>query len=242
MRPGAENCPARSLVSRAVVSGAAAAAVQAAQPRDQARRPDAVVPLPAPPARRAARGRQAGPALRPRVRAALAAGAGLALLWAGLTGGGAEAWVFGVPAVLAGVAVAWALAPAAHWRLSPAAALRFGAWFAIQAIRGAVDVALRACDPRLPVAPGRLDYPLGLPDGAPRLVMANAITLLPGTLTAELHDDHMIVHVLDQRADVTADLRALELRVRALFALAPPGPVPLPVTGPPPAPMPEGRS
>jgi len=157
----------------------------------------------------------------PRLAVGLGTGAALALLWAGLTGGAADGWVFGVPAVLFGAAIAWRLAPEAGWRLSAPGALRFAGWFAVEAVRGAADVARRAFDPRLPVAPGWRRHPLTLPPGAPRLVMANAITLLPGTLTAELHDDHLIVHMLDTRADLAADLAALEARVRALFALPP---------------------
>lgn len=158
---------------------------------------------------------------RPRAAMALLSGAGVALFWAGLAGTGAEGWLFGAPAVLAGGAIGWALAPATGWRIAPLGALRFAGWFAAQAVRGSVDVALRAFHPRLPVAPGWRRHPVMLPPGAPRLVMANAITLLPGTLTAELHDDHMILHLLDVREDPSAELLKLESRVRALFALPP---------------------
>ena len=115
--------------------------------------------------------------------------------------------------------MAWRTAPAVSWRLSPAGTAAFVGWFALRAVAGGGDVAMRAFRPCLSVAPGYRHYPLTLPDGAPRLVMANAITLLPGTLTAELRDDHLVVHMLDTRADLVAELGALERRVRALFAL-----------------------
>lgn len=72
-------------------------------------------------------------------------------------------------------------------RLSPPGLLMLAGWFAVQALRGAVDVAGRALGPADRVAPGWYRHPLDLPPGAPQLVMANAITMLPGTLTAELH-------------------------------------------------------
>jgi multicomponent Na+:H+ antiporter subunit E len=162
-----------------------------------------------------------GRGMRSRGVAALGTGAALALGWAGLTGGAPGSWAIGLPAVLAGAALAWWAGPAPAWRLSPLGALRFGGWFAVQSVLGAWDVARRAFNPRLPVAPGYRRHPLTLPAGAPRLVMANAITLLPGTLTAELHDDHLIVHMLDTGQDLAADLAALEARVRDLFALRP---------------------
>jgi multicomponent Na+:H+ antiporter subunit E len=159
--------------------------------------------------------------LRARYAAAVGTGAVLALIWAGLTGGAPDSWAIGMPAVLAGSALAWRAAPAPAWRLSPLGTLRFAGWFAVQSVLGATDVARRAFAPRLPVAPGYRRHPLTLPPGAPRHVMANAITLLPGTLTAELNEYHLIVHMLDTGQDLTADLDVLEARVRALFALPP---------------------
>lgn len=147
----------------------------------------------------------------------------LAGLWAVLTGGDPGAWVFGVPAVSAGLALILVQSPAPGWRLSPVGAVRFSAWFAVQSVRGAVDVARRALAWRLPLAPGCRPFRTALPDGAPRILFANAITLLPGTLTAEFEGDLLVVHMLDTGADLTAELGALERRVARLFAL-PDGP------------------
>jgi multicomponent Na+:H+ antiporter subunit E len=52
--------------------------------------------------------------------------------------------------------------------------------------------------------------------------MVNTITLLPGTLTAELNDDRLVVHMLDTRTDLAREMGAVEARVRALFALPDP--------------------
>lgn len=146
----------------------------------------------------------------------------LTLIWAVLTEFRVDALVFGVPAVLAGAALMFLL-PAGHgWRLSLRGALVFAVWFAIQSVRGAVDVALRAFDPRMPLRPGFRRYPMALPKGAARVMFLNAITLLPGTLSAEVAGDEVIVHMLDTRADLAADLGALELRIAALFALSRP--------------------
>ena len=160
------------------------------------------------------------PSLRRRLRRALwtlPVGAGL---WAILSGGAADSWAFGAPAVLAASAIAFANAPAARWRLSPAGALRFSVFFAVQSVRGALDVAYRAVAWRMPLEPGFHLYRLRLPVGAPRIVFANTISLLPGTLTAELHGDHVVVHALDTGMDVAGELVVLEERVRDLFALA----------------------
>ncbi len=163
------------------------------------------------------------PADRPgaaaRWRRFLAVAAVLALIWATLTDFRADALAFGLPAVLAGAALVFAMPPSPGWRISPRGLLVFVLWFALQSVKGAVDVALRAAAPRMKLRPGFRTYPLALPQGAPRVMFLNTITLLPGTLSAEIRGDQVIVHMLDTRADLKADLGALEARIKALFAL-----------------------
>lgn len=148
----------------------------------------------------------------------LPVGAGL---WALLSGGGADSWAFGAPAILAASALAFATTPANRWRVSAGGLLRFTAFFAVQSVLGALDVARRALAWRMPLAPGFARYRDRLPHGAPRILFANTITLLPGTLSAELHGDHVVVHMLDGRMDMQGDLDRLQTRVIDLFALAP---------------------
>jgi multicomponent Na+:H+ antiporter subunit E len=145
----------------------------------------------------------------------------LALLWGGLTGWRLDALVFGLPAVLAGAMVTLILPAAPLWRLSLRGAAAFVLWFAVQSFRGAVDVAWRAFAPGLPLRPGFRSHPLTLPQGAPRILFLNSITLLPGTLSADIKGDEVLIHMLDTRADLAADLAQLEIRIRALFALSP---------------------
>ena len=72
----------------------------------------------------------------------------------------------------------------------------------------------------MPLRPGYRRHSLALPAGAPRLLFLNTVTLLPGTLSAEVAGDAVIVHMLDTSADLAADLTALKARVAALFALS----------------------
>ncbi len=153
----------------------------------------------------------------------------LSLIWGGLTGFRLDTLYFGAPAVLLGVGLVFLIPPAPGWRLSPRGALAFSLWFAVQSFRGAVDVSVRAFSPDMPLRPGFRRYRPALPAGAPRVMFLNTITLLPGTLSAEVEDESegetgtgaVIVHMLDTRADLQADMRALEARIAALFALDP---------------------
>lgn len=163
----------------------------------------------------------------PRGRVRLRAGgqfmtlaAALALVWAMLTDWRLESWVFGAPAVLLGAGVGLVLPYRPSWRFSARGLLLFMAWFAVQSVRGGCDVALRAISPRPRLRPGFRSWPLTLPGGAPRVLFVNAITLLPGTLSAEVEGDLLTVHMLDTHADLDAELGHLERRVRALFGLS----------------------
>lgn len=113
----------------------------------------------------------------------------------------------------------WMIAPGgAGWR--PQGLLRFVPFFLVQSVRGGVDVALRAFHPRLPILTGLVDYPLRIPDGLPRVFFINALSLLPGTVSAELRGDRLTVHLLDRRLSTGGRIEALEDRVAALFGVA----------------------
>lgn len=91
----------------------------------------------------------------------------------------------------------------------------------MQSVRGAIDVAGRAFAPDMGLRPCFRPYPLTLPQGAPRVMFMNTITLLPGTLSAEIQGDTLIVHMLDARTALEPELADLESRIRAVFALPP---------------------
>jgi multicomponent Na+:H+ antiporter subunit E len=145
-------------------------------------------------------------------------------VWAALLGDQPGSWVLGAPAIIGGTALAatvpgTARAPDTRARLSATGALRFAGWFAWQSVMGASDVAWRAMQPRLPIAPGFRTHVTTLPAGTARTLFANCITLLPGTLTADIDGPNLTIHMLDRRQNLTADLGALEARVAGIWAL-----------------------
>ena len=90
--------------------------------------------------------------------------------------------------------------------------------FLSQSIVAGVDVARRALDPRLPLRPGFVSYPTGLPRGMRRNVFTTLTSLLPGTVPAGEDDGHLIYHCLDVGQPVAAELAAEEeALVRALY-------------------------
>ncbi len=137
------------------------------------------------------------------------------LLWLLLSGGSADGWIIGAPAVAASTALSLRLWPGAL--LSVGGLVRFLPWFARQSVAGAVDVAIRALRPDMPLFPGVIRHDLRLPAGASRVALANVISMLPGTLSADLEDDRLVVHALDARQDLHAMVRDLEPRIAAVF-------------------------
>ncbi|MDZ7803915.1 Na+/H+ antiporter subunit E [Thiohalophilus sp.] len=141
-----------------------------------------------------------------------------AVLWWLLTEGQPGSWGLGVPAVLLATLVSLLLVP--RMTISIPALLRFIPFFLRHSLEGGMDVAGRALHSRLPITPVLVDYPLKLPEGLPRVVMINMVSLLPGTLSVEIDNDGLRVHVLDGNSDITVRLGILECRVAELFALA----------------------
>jgi multicomponent Na+:H+ antiporter subunit E len=123
-----------------------------------------------------------------------------------------------VVAVVAGV-LAGALAVGRAYRVRPRALSAFAWLFMWGSFRGGVDVAWRALHPALPIAPRFVRYAHGLPRGQPRTLLVSVLSLMPGTLSADLEDggDTVIVHVLTDGA--AASLDPLRDRIADLFGV-----------------------
>ena len=59
------------------------------------------------------------------------------------------------------------------------------------------DVASRVIRPSLPINPGIVAVKTSLKDPLSKLILANSITLTPGTLTVDVKDDTLFIHWID---------------------------------------------
>ncbi|MBW9265982.1 MAG: Na+/H+ antiporter subunit E [Candidatus Thiodiazotropha sp. (ex. Lucinisca nassula)] len=85
-------------------------------------------------------------------------------------------------------------------RLSPAAILPFISYLAVflaALIRANLDMARRVLSPSLPLNPGVVEVKTRLKSSLGRLILANSITLTPGTLTVDLQGDSILIHWVD---------------------------------------------
>ncbi|HEB93256.1 MAG TPA: cation transporter [Gammaproteobacteria bacterium] len=141
-----------------------------------------------------------------------------ALVWWIFTDGAMDSWWVGVPVILFATLVSKVLLPPYFWSLT--GIIRFVPFFLWRSLYGGVDVARRALHPRLPISPGLFCYPWRLPPGLPRIFMANVVSLLPGTLSTQLGEHCLQVHVLDERKDCLSELETVEQRVAVMFGIS----------------------
>jgi multicomponent Na+:H+ antiporter subunit E len=131
-------------------------------------------------------------------------------LWWVIADGQTESWLIGLPAVVLAALVSVSLSGHALPRLSVSGLLRFIGLFLRESISGGIDVARRTLTPALRIQPGFSRYRLRLDDQHGRVLFINCISLLPGTLAADLNGDYVELHVLDMRQDPAPQLRRIE--------------------------------
>lgn len=144
----------------------------------------------------------------------------LSLLWFILTAGNIESIIVGLPFILLAAFSIQRLSDNSKISINAQALLRFIPWFLWNSLRGGIDVAKRAISPTLQLNPGFVIYPLNIPAGSARIFMINCLSLLPGTLSAELNNNTLVLHALDVNMDVIGDTRDVERHVESLFNLA----------------------
>lgn len=152
------------------------------------------------------------------VRAVMIRGLGFLGFWLLLMGLGPVDVVVGLFAATAATWTSLRLLPPSGGRLRYTALAQLTLRFMQQSIVGGLDVARRALDPRLPLRPGFVVYPVRLPPGPARNTFSALTSALPGTLPSGV-DDHgaLLYHCLDIDQPVAAQLAIDEaLLTRAL--------------------------
>ena len=153
----------------------------------------------------------------------------LFIVWWALTEGDIAGATFGAVVSLLVALVSLRLFPPGAYAIQPGSyrlritgTLMFTGHFLGNSIIAGLDVARRILLPRLPVDPGTLVLITALPEGSPRWLLANALSLMPGTLSVNLIDDHIELHCLDQGMPITQSVRRTEARIAAMYGIAPP--------------------
>ncbi|MDP2238876.1 MAG: Na+/H+ antiporter subunit E [Burkholderiales bacterium] len=140
-----------------------------------------------------------------------------ALLWWILSEGRAGSWGLGAIAVAVALWASVRLLLPASGRISVAGLFAFMGYFIWNSVRGGAQVALIALRGRQALQPDMLEMQLSLRSGAARILMVNALGLMPGSLGVRLEGDRLRLHVLDARMPIAVAVRALEARIEVIF-------------------------
>lgn len=139
---------------------------------------------------------------------------GLWLLLAGADGLGYAL----AASLVTGLLAAW-LAPAGLPAIRLSGLMAFLGFFLSRSVLGGIDVSRRALQPGLPLDPGWLDYPCRLQTAPARNLFLLSMSLMPGTLAADVDKGMVRVHLLDPA--MRDDLPRLERRIARLFRAEP---------------------
>jgi multicomponent Na+:H+ antiporter subunit E len=83
-----------------------------------------------------------------------------------------------------------------NW-MTPWHVLRYLKVFGIALLYANLDMARRVLSPQLPINPALVEVQTQLKSPLGKLILANSITLTPGTLTVDIVGDHLQVHWVD---------------------------------------------
>jgi multicomponent Na+:H+ antiporter subunit E len=94
---------------------------------------------------------------------------------------------------------------------APVALGRYLVYFTIALVKANLDMARRVLTPSLPLNPDVVEVKTELQSDLGKLLLANSITLTPGTLTVDVKGDSLLVHWVDSRpgSDLEAATRAI---------------------------------
>jgi multicomponent Na+:H+ antiporter subunit E len=148
----------------------------------------------------------------------------LGAAWWAVAEGSGTGWGLGLVVVALATAASLWLQPPGGPAVRLRAVPRFVAYFLRRSVLGGVDVAVRAVRRPVDVAPDEVEVPVRLPAGWPRVLLADAVSVLPGTLAVDTRGDELLLHVLDRHRPYAAEVGRLEGEIARLLGLrVPPG-------------------
>jgi len=93
--------------------------------------------------------------------------------------------------------------------------LNYLGYFFFALARANLDMARRILSPSLPINPGIVEVETDLESPLGRMLLANSITLTPGTLTVDLIENKLLIHWIDVPEGV--DIKTTTRRIAAGF-------------------------
>jgi len=95
--------------------------------------------------------------------------------------------------------------------------LAYMPWLLWRVLQSGLHLSYLILHPRLPIDPKLIRYETTLKDEAGIVLLGNSITLTPGTITADVNSNELVIHAMDDAsADDVTSLR-MEQKVAGIF-------------------------
>ena len=104
----------------------------------------------------------------------------------------------------------------ASWVVLSFGLFRYTLWLLWSVIKASIDVVRCVWNPALPICPSWTRLDTGIETPLKKTLYANSITLTPGTLTTNAHEDHLVVHSLNEHCLAELHRGVMESRIRRL--------------------------
>ena len=90
-------------------------------------------------------------------------------------------------------------------------------WLFVKIVKSSLHVSKLILHPALPINPRLIDVEANLGHHAAVVLLGNSITLTPGTITAEVDRNTLIVHALDEVSGEDVTKKSIESKIAGIF-------------------------
>jgi multicomponent Na+:H+ antiporter subunit E len=104
-----------------------------------------------------------------------------------------------------------------HRRMRIGRAFGYLAWLVKEVVVAALQVARIVLSPRMPVDPSLIEFHSELPNAGSQTILANSITLTPGTVTLDIDHGVFLVHAISDASGASLVEGVMQARVARLY-------------------------
>ena len=94
--------------------------------------------------------------------------------------------------------------------------IRFLPWLLWQIVLANIDLALRTLHPKMPINPMLINFKNNLKTDLGMVILANSITLTPGTVTIDVNENEFLIHVISEKAAQSLISGEMQARVKKI--------------------------
>tara|TARA_B100000945_G_scaffold248448_1_gene204913 strand:- start:1217 stop:1690 length:474 start_codon:yes stop_codon:yes gene_type:complete len=94
--------------------------------------------------------------------------------------------------------------------------IKFLPWLLWQIVLANIDLAIRTLNPKMPINPRLIKFNNNLKTDLGMVILANSITLTPGTVTIDVNKNEYLVHIISEKAAQSLISGEMQARVKAI--------------------------